>query len=551
MLPTGGEEDTGGKRMYRVLLADDEGIMLESLKTIITSNFGNECELAFAKTGRAVVELAESFRPDIAFMDIQMPGINGIQAMKEIRKFNSLTKFIVITAYDKFDYAKEAINLGVLEYLTKPVRRQVVVDVLGRAMKLIDSERQKRSDNLKIQEKLETVIPIVENGFVNSMIFQGNDGAAGDLAYYRTLLDIHEEYGFVMLIQFGLRGDNGSLTTPVSMSVSAQSAYPEFREVCKEFFSCIVGPIMTNRIVLAVPCADEEQEYMARIQIIERARNMTRKLGRIFSGKLEARFRAGIGRTYRMEELKLSYEEAYRALSQSTSSVAHVDDLTVRGQYEEDYPGELERQLFAAVSKGDWPTAKQRANEFFDWMVRNYYDDTADIQLKVLEFVILAERDAFFNGGIGTYGFNYRSDYMRSVLACTGYTALREWFLGKLEMVCRKVATKREEQSETVISRARAYIDENFSRELTLDEVSRYVNISPYYFSKLFKDEAGENFIEYLTRMRIARAKELLKNPNLSIKEICIMSGYSDPSYFSRIFKKQEDVTPSEYREQL
>ncbi len=537
--------------MYRVLLADDEGIMLESLKTIITGNFGNECELAFAKTGRAVVELAESFRPDIAFMDIQMPGINGIQAMKEIRKFNSMTKFIVITAYGKFDYAKEAINLGVLEYLTKPVRKQVVVDVLGRAMKLIDSERQKRSDNLKIQEKLETVIPIVENGFVNSMILQGNDGAANDLAYYRTLLDIHEEYGFVVLLQFGLRGDNGTLTTPVSMSASAQTAYTEFREVCKEFFNCIVGPIMTNRIVLAVPCAEEEQEYAARIRIIEQARNMARKLARTFSDKAEARFRAGIGRTYRMEELKLSYEEAFRALSQSTSSVAHVDDLTVRGQYDEDYPGELERQLLAAVSKGDWPSSKQRANEFFDWMVRNYYDDKADIQLKVLEVVIWAERDAFFNGGIGTYGLNSRSDYMRSVLECQDYTALREWYLGKLEMVCRKVATKREEQSETVISRARAYIDENFSRELSLDDVSKYVNISPYYFSKLFKEEAGENFIEYLTRVRIAHAKELLRKPNLSIKEICIMSGYSDPSYFSRIFKKQEDVTPSEYREQL
>ena len=104
--------------MYRIMLADDEGIMLEALKNIITSNFGDECEIATAKTGRAVVELAESFRPDIAFMDIQMPGINGIQAIKEIQKYNQNTIFIVISAYDKFSYAKEAINLGVLEYLT-------------------------------------------------------------------------------------------------------------------------------------------------------------------------------------------------------------------------------------------------------------------------------------------------------------------------------------------------------------------------------------------------------------------------------------------------
>ena len=74
--------------MYRIMLADDEGIMLEALKNIITSNFGGECEIATAKTGRAVVELAERFRPDIAFMDIQMPGLNGIQAMKEIQKTN-------------------------------------------------------------------------------------------------------------------------------------------------------------------------------------------------------------------------------------------------------------------------------------------------------------------------------------------------------------------------------------------------------------------------------------------------------------------------------
>ncbi len=536
--------------MYRVLLADDEGIMLESLKSIITSNFGTECELAMAKTGRAVVELAETFRPDIAFMDIQMPGINGIQAIREIRKFNTTTKFIIITAYDKFDYAKEAIALGVVDYLTKPVRRQVVVETLERAMRAIDEERKKRSDNLKIQERLETVIPIVENGFVNSMLLQ-EDGGASDLTYYKTLLDLTNEYAYVVLIQFGLPGEDGVLTTPVGMSVKMQSCYPECRNICKEFFPCIVGPIMTNRIVLVVPCDADTQEYGERIRIIELARNLMRKLGRMSAGGMDARFRAGIGKPYRMEELKLSYREAYRALSQSTSSVAHVDDLPVRGEYVGNYPGETERQLFALVGKGDWLGARQRANEFFDWMVRNYYDDRSDIQLKVLEFVIWAERDAFMKGGIGQYAFHERRDYMSAVLGCSDYRELREWFLGKLEEVCRKVATKREEQSESVISKAKAYIDENFVKDLSLDEVSRYVNISPYYFSKLFKEEAGENFIEYLTRVRIAQAKELLRDSSLSIKEICVRCGYSDPNYFSRIFKKQEDVTPSEYRERL
>lgn len=531
--------------MYRVLIADDEGIMREALKNIITSNFGNECELAFAKTGRAVIELAETFRPDVAFMDIQMPGINGIQAIREIQKFNSTTLFVIITAYDKFDYAKEAVNLGVMEYLTKPVKRTKIVEVLERAMRQIDSERKKRSDNLKIQEKLETVIPIVENGFVNSMILQ--EGGASDLSYYKMLLDIQEEYAYVAVIQFGQPSDDGILTTPVGMSVKAQEFYPECSAICKEFFPCIVGPIMTNRIVLAVPCEHAQQEYNERIQIIEQARNLTRKLGTRF----EARFRTGIGRVYSMNELKRSYSEAYRALSESTSSVAHVEDLTIMGEYVGDYPVETERRLFAQIAKADWNGASQTANEFFDWMIHNYYDDRADIQLKVLEFVIWAEREAFRNGEIRQYGLLSRKNYMTSVLACQNYQELREWFLQKMEEVCRQVANRREEQSEGIVSKAKTYIAQNYCRELTLDEVSRSVNISPYYFSKLFKEESGENFIEYLTGMRIRKAKELLKNPALSIKEICVMSGYSDPNYFSRIFKKQEDVTPSEYRERI
>ena len=96
---------------------------------------------------------------------------------------------------------------------------------------------------------------------------------------------------------------------------------------------------------------------------------------------------------------------------------------------------------------------------------------------------------------------------------------------------------------------AKNYIQENYSRDISLDDVSKEVNISPYYFSKLFKEEAGENFIEYLTRIRIETAKTMLKDPNLSIKEIGVLSGYVDPNYFSRIFKKQTDMTPREYRE--
>lgn len=272
--------------MYRILIADDEGIMLESLKSIIYQNFGESCEVATAKTGRAAIEQAETFHPDVVFMDIQMPGINGIEAMKEIRKFNSSALFYVISAYDKFDYAKDAISLGVERYLMKPVSKKTVIAVVEEAIGKVDQNRQQRSDRLRIQEKLETVIPVVENGFISNILLQ-NDWQ--DVEYYRQLLEVTEEYGYVCVFQFGTEYRDGRLISPVGMNVQAQSFYPEFRSIVKSYQRCIIGSVTSNRIVVVVPFAESVMEYEERIRIIEN----TRKMGGAFRGTVKGQIPGG------------------------------------------------------------------------------------------------------------------------------------------------------------------------------------------------------------------------------------------------------------------
>ncbi|MBP1753883.1 MAG: two component system response regulator, partial [Firmicutes bacterium] len=167
-----------------------------------------------------------------------------------------------------------------------------------------------------------------------------------------------------------------------------------------------------------------------------------------------------------------------------------------------------------------------------------------------LEFILFAEQRAFLSGGM-TYYFRYRKDYLATLFRLDNYDHLRKWFIDKVMEACRNIISKREEQTSGVIARAKTFIAENFSKDISLDDVSRIVDISPYYFSKLFKEETGENFIEYLTNIRIERAKQLLQNKEVSIKNICVETGYSDPNYFSRIFKKQVGITPSEYRDTI
>ena len=118
-----------------------------------------------------------------------------------------------------------------------------------------------------------------------------------------------------------------------------------------------------------------------------------------------------------------------------------------------------------------------------------------------------------------------------------------------MNLIHRNISTKREESSNDAIEAAKKYIESNYTDNITLEDVSREVNISSYYLSRIFKEGTGENFIDYLTGLRMDKAKELLATTQYSMKEICAKVGYSDPNYFSKTFKKNVGVTPTEYRE--
>lgn len=524
--------------MYKILLADDEGIELDALNFIIDKNFSGQCSVKNAKTGREAIELAESFRPDIAVMDIRMPGINGMEAMREIQSLLPNVVFIVLTAYDRFEYAKEAINLSAFEFLTKPVNRNVFVSTLQKAMEKCNAEKSARNSALQTRERIENMLPLLENSFIYMLLSQSEDREAY-LNMYK-LLGIDAPCGTVMVLEITRMEDSN----PLDLDIKLSEYYSMIRALIKDAFESIVGNAMANRIIFIRPGETPKNEYYSRLSLIEQGRVLAHQV----EDKIGYHCKLGIGTTVEIMELCESYAQAVKALKNCKGIVSHYNDLPIASECEDGYPLSCEKHLEEAVLAGDASAAVQDAEVFFQWMLDHYAKYDMTIRLKVLELVMRAEYSVFQKNGCN-YHFLDRDGYLEQVISFSEYQLLKTWFLQKVADCARSSAKHLVQKTNGTISDAMQYIDKNFHRELSLEEVSREVYVSPYYFSKLFKEQTGMNYIEYLTQKRMEAAKLLLQDRKLTIKQICNKIGYSDPNYFSRLFRKIEGLTPSEYRD--
>ena len=530
--------------MYKIMIADDEGITVEGLMFIIKKYFPDECVIEHAKSGREVIEKAEVFRPDIAFMDIHMPGINGIDAIREIQKTQPAIKFIILSAYDKFSYAKTAIELGVFKYLNKPMEQKLIVEVIREAMQEIDKKREARREDLRIREKLETVVPMIENGFIYDLLFRDNNNT--DIYGFKDILGIGDEYGFIIIFEFGEKVVDNRMTNIPGTTVTIQKEYGIIRDIIGADFqgakSC--NPL-ANKIIVYVPDSQKEMDYKNRLRLVDRVRKVADEL----EHQLDLVVRIGIGGNKLIKDMKESYKEAVNAIELTERRVAHADDVSVNVEYEADYPIDTEKEIFRNVELGDAEKSAYEAGVFYDWMVGSSKGNESDIRLKALEFILRAEKIAYEMSGTN-YEFRSRTDYLPSVNNMELENELKEWYIGKIKIAAIRVANTKKDKKGSVINKALDYINKNYNTNLSLDEVSLEVDVTPYYFSRLFKEEMNIGFVEYVAKLRIEKAKELLNSDlNKSMKEICLEIGYTDPNYFSRQFKKYEGVSPTEYRE--
>src|SRR5574344_1955093 len=228
---------SGYQHMYNILITDDEQIVIDSLTFIIKKNFEEQVTIFSALSGADALNIVNSNQIDIVFMDINMPVLNGLETVNCITRSKPETVIIMLSAFDRFQYAQEALNLGAYKYITKPVNRNLVIQTVRGAMNLVDSKHGQSADDEELQRKLDFVSPMVESDFIYSCA-SSNDKDF-DLHTYLDYFNIRQAAWCFSCLE-----------VPLSGSTNQYHTYTSIRDILNAEHRCLIGSFMLNRLVI-------------------------------------------------------------------------------------------------------------------------------------------------------------------------------------------------------------------------------------------------------------------------------------------------------------
>jgi two-component system response regulator YesN len=525
--------------MLKLLIADDEYLVLESIKMIVSKNIKDINIVGTASTGREVIEQAISLKPDIVFMDIHMPGIDGIEAIRQIKNVNNDTLFVIITAYEYFDYAKEALNLGVFEYLLKPVNKNKLIETLDNIKIHINKKRSNLIREIELKEKMNKIIPSLEAQFISNRLF--NIGILPDIEFYENIFSMGLKQGYaltVLLDDLDSSGENKSL----KLNSQKQSFFDIFYMKLKSLCTCLIASPMPDRIIAFIPVIREEESDIVRKKSIEIGKKVIGKI----KGLSDFKYRIGIGRRYDAENFQKSCSEAYMAANKSRGGdVIHYEDIIPSSSDFDTYPVHKENSFSKNITTGNIKEAKKDFLEIFVWMTSAYGEDIDRIKSKIMELLFIMDKNLPYKLKESD---KLKQSFILNILKINKVDELRTQFIRHLSDISEEIQNQRKGSIDGIIPMVLNYLNNNYYYDISLNDVAKNVNLSYNYLSKVFKDEIGKSFIDFLTELRLEKSMKLLADESISIKEICQKIGYNDPNYYSKAFKKITGMTPTEYR---
>ncbi len=531
--------------MMKLMIVDDEYLSRFALRTLISKKISGIEIIGEAENGRQAIELNRKLRPEIIIMDIKMPGISGIDASMEIINEFPETNILILTAYDNFGFIKRALDIGVKGYILKPIKEAEVIDKLSRMLDQIH-EQESRNDFMEtVEKKISIVKPFIEDEMVSAFISGSYDTAK--IENYISFLqeDIQAGYFFLVSAKSDYLAEiNNSLRNRILREKTMDILMRHLPLMKKCFF----GRTQANTIVIFIPvqrnlpCAEVAGEAVMIGQ------QMQRKLKVI--GNID--LAVGIGNIYSdIKEFNKSYNEAMTALKCALPEKAVIhyksidaDTLCVKSPR---YPIELENKLIEQMKFGNIESAVSDADHIF-LLLSESYKTPARLKEAVYEFIAIIKRAVIQMGIPLTSPTD--TGMLSELVELSSVEEIELWGKNHIHHLIRQTEKWSSKNAE-LFSMVFDYTNKNFSKDITLESAASEAGLTSQYLSRIFKEKCGINFIDYITKKRMEYAKELLKKSNESIKKISKLSGYEDPNYFCRIFKKENGMSPKQYRLKL
>lgn len=542
--------------MLKIFLAEDEVIVRETIKRMIPwEELGFEL-VGEAADGEMALPLLIRQKPDLLITDIKMPFMDGLTLAKLAKKELPELKIVILSGYDDFNYAKQAINIGVEDYLLKPITKNALIERLSEIRSRYEHEKTQKEYYEKFQREMQAYEKNSSRDFFEALVRGSMDMMEVYKKAEKLGVDIVAEAYNILIFTMNSEEDFSG----------QKEGYSEWEaetlEMLEEFFSGHPSAMLFRSNIFSYGVLLKGQKE----SIKEITKECVGKIQGILKRKESKRewFLAVGQPVERLSQIKKSYHTASRAFSQRYlygENILYYDEMEMM----EHRSGQADTNDNAYLKKVDVnalnPAILQKflsngIQEEIENFVKDYFYAIGQEPMESLVFrnyVILNVRFSVitFLKGLGCDTEGMEPENTEEILVESGKNI--ENAIAYAEKMISRAITIRDQNSgnknRSILKTAVDFIDEHYMDEdISLNTAANVANVSSNHFSALFSQNMGQTFIEYLTSLRMNKAKELLRCTGMRSSEIAGEIGYKDAHYFSYLFKKTQGMTPSDYR---
>lgn len=537
--------------MIKVMLIDDEYYFIEALKASIPwqmMGFEICCE---AENGYDALEKVQEFMPDIALVDINMPFIDGLQFTSELREKGLDTKIIIITGYDEFGYARHAIQLGVEDYLLKPVNEKELVGILMKIKEDINKEAGIKLGMEVLKKQVEESRGMFRDKIINNLLQGSSVISAEEISKYSECLsNITECKSYqVLVIEIDMKEDLKWSVNDRQIWMFAVSNIA--KEVLGERFNYELYNDINGRICLIIGYqeCDGQCSSDGLVGICNRIRVYVSK-------HLDFTASIGVGNICNsLHAIEVSYKECLTALKSKVVSGGNrvvsysmVNESLLSVSL---FPVELKRQFLISMRVSDLSEIERIISSVFSEVRLKKPSIDMIISMCVELMSTCIEFVAETSNSIKSL-FGEDLNFIDKIIRMTSIDEMEVWIKNLTFKVIEMYGNSKNNKSVKIIEDVKKYINENYKEfDLNIGDLTKQVYINYGYLCNVFKRHTGSTVNDYITEVRMKKAKGLIGSGNRSVSGVAGMVGYADSNYFSKCFKKYYGISPSEYIENI